>query len=265
MEFKSIRFEEPEPGIGLITLNRPDRLNAIDLNMLDDMQHLFNQLCDDLEETIRVIVITGAGRGFCAGADLLDARALTEAPEKAKDAASFLIHIQKKYARMIQRLRSIPQPVIAAVNGPAAGGGFTMVLASDLVYAAPRASFIASFLNLGLSGGELGTTFFLPKKVGSSIAAEIIMTGRKITAEEAAQIRMINRVVEEEVLLDTAMETARLMLTKSLRGLRFTKEALNHGLTAPSLEAAIEFENRNQAICAFTPEFAEAVLAFSKK
>jgi enoyl-CoA hydratase len=161
-------------------------------------------------------------------------------------------------------MRRIPQPLIAAVNGPAAGGGMCIALASDVVIASPLATFIPSFINIGLSAGELGTSYFLPRAVGRARAAEILFTGRSVDAAEAERIGLISRLVEAENLMPAAMETARLMLDKSPSGLRLTKEALNQNLNAPSLEAAIELENRNQSICACTPEFLQAVEAFSK-
>lgn len=260
MDFKTLKFEESEPGIGLLTLNRPDCLNAINLNMLDEMHELYEKLC--LQDDIRVIVLTGAGRGFCSGADLMDGRMIEEAPTRFKDAATFLLRVQKKYANLIIELKRLPQPIIAVVQGPAAGGGMCLALASDIIFAGPKAKFIASFINIGLSGGELGTSYFLPRMIGSTRAAEILMTGRTIEAAEAERIGLVTRVVEEDALLTTAIETARIMLDKSHMGLRQTKEVLNQNLNAPSLEAAVELENRNQSICAFTPDFQAAIDAF---
>lgn len=261
MEFGTIKFEEPENGIGLITLNRPDKLNAINLEMLEDFQTLFRELTNRPE--VRVVILRGEGRGFCSGADLMDQRMLQESPELYKDAATFLEGVQKKYSQLIVNMRLLPQPIIAVVQGAAAGGGFSMALAADVIIAGPRAKFIASFINIGLSGGELGTTYFLPRLVGPARAAEILMTGRKVDAAEADRIGMISRLVDEDKLMDTAMDTARQMLTKSYLGLRQTKEAFRLNLNASSLEAAIELENRNQAICAFTSAFREAVEAFT--
>ncbi|MEW6263121.1 MAG: enoyl-CoA hydratase-related protein [Thermodesulfobacteriota bacterium] len=262
MDFKTIMFSEPEPGIGLVVLNRPERLNAINLDMLEEMHELYERLC--LLNRVRVIILTGEGRGFCSGADLLDERMRNEAPILFADAASFLLGVQKKFSNLILEMRRLPQPIVAAVRGPAAGGGMSLALASDVVIAAPSSKFIASFINLGLSGGELGTTWFLPRRIGLARASEILMTGRPIEAAEAERTGLINRLVEDEALLETAFQTARMMLTKSPMGLRQTKEALNQNLTAPSLEAAIELENRNQSICAFTAEFKAAIEAFVK-
>lgn len=183
MKFSTIKFEEPETGIGLITLNRPDRLNALNLDMLDEIHGLFLQLGSKAE--VRVLIITGAGRGFCSGADLKDSRLRRETSTLFSDAATHLVTIQKRYSERILEIRRLPQPVIAAVNGPAAGAGMCIALASDVVLASPRATFIASFINIGLSGGELGTTYFLPRVVGRARTAEILLTGRTVEATEA--------------------------------------------------------------------------------
>ena len=262
MQFKTIRFEETEPRIGLITLNRPDRLNALNLDMLKDLHTLFYELRS--REDVRVLVITGEGRGFCSGADLKDSKVRREAATLFSSVGTHLIAIQKTYADRILEMRRLPQPIIAAVKGPAAGGGMCIALASDVILASPGATFIPSFINIGLSGGELGSSYFLPRTVGTARAAEILLTGRAVEAAEAERIGLISRMVEEENLMDAAMETARIMLTKSPLGLRLTKETLNQNLNAPSLEAAIELENRNQSICCFAPEFLEAVDKFSK-
>lgn len=262
MEFGTIRFETPEREIGLITLNRPERLNALNLDMLDDLHSLFDELKG--MESVRVLILTGAGRGFCSGADLKDALDRREFIASVMSTGNHLIHIQKKYADRILEMRGIPQPIIAAVNGPAAGGGMCMALASDIVIASRRAVFIPSFINIGLSGGELGTSYFLPRAVGTVRASEILLTGRGVEAEEAEKIGLANRVVEEESLMHAALETAGRLLTKSVLGLRLTKEALNVNLNASSLLAAIEFENRNQSICCTMPEFLCAVERFGK-
>ena len=161
-------------------------------------------------------------------------------------------------------MRRLPQPVIAAVNGVAAGGGMCLALASDIIIAGPAASFIPSFINIGLSGGELGTTYFLPRMVGSAKASEILMTGRKVGAQEAERIGLASCLAGEGELMPKALETARTLLGKTPFGLRMTKEAIRRNLNAPSLEDAVAFENRNQSIGCTTPEFFEAVMAFGK-
>jgi len=263
MTYETLLFEEVEPGIGLLTLNRPDRLNAISLDMLDDLYDLVRML--DERPDIRVLIMTGAGRGFCSGADLKDARISSEESLKAFTSAPLHLDIiQKKYAGVIKELRRISQPVIAAVNGPAAGGGFTMVLAADIIYASPEARFTPSFINIGLSGGELGTTYFLPKLVGTARASEILMTGRTVDAEEAERIGLLSRLIPGDDLMKASLETARVMISKSVYGLRLTKETIRQNLDAPSLENAIELENRNQSMLCTAPEFFEAVARFNQ-
>jgi len=263
MDYETLTYEEPEAGIGLITLNRPDRLNAMNTGMLDDLYALFAEL--EKNEAVRVLLLVGAGKGFCSGADLKDDRLSGE--EGLKLFASASVHlekIQKFYSGIIEVMHKQPQPIISVVNGAAAGGGMCLALASDIVIAGPKAKFIPSFINIGLSGGELGTTYFLPKAVGRAKAAEILLTGRAVEAEEADRIGLVSRLVDEASLMDTAMQTARTMLGKSPLGLRLTKETLRQNENAPCLETAIELENRNQSILCCSPDFFNAVMAFLK-
>jgi enoyl-CoA hydratase len=161
-------------------------------------------------------------------------------------------------------MHGLAQPIISAVNGPAAGGGFSMALASDIILVSPAATFVASFINIGLSAGELGASYFLPKIVGVVRASEILMTGRTVDANEAERIGLVSCLVDEDKLMEKAMETARVMLGKSPFGLRMTREAIRRNMNAPCLEAAIEFENRNQSMGCCAPEFYNAVKAFGK-
>ena len=261
MDFSTIRFKEPEPGIGLITLNRPDRLNAINLEMLDDLYMLFDSLRRD--DRVRTLVITGEGRAFCSGADISDECLLDDRSGFYSDAASHLEGVQERYSGVVLKMRRLPQPIIAAVNGHAAGGGMCIALASDVIIAGPEAKFTPSFINIGLSGGEMGSSYFLPRMVGSARAAEILLSGRTIDALEADKIGLISRLAGDAGLMYAAMEQARIMLGKSRMGLSLTKAAINQNLTAPSLEAAIELEDRNQSILNLTPEFSDAVERFA--
>ena len=261
-EFKTLLFEEKEPSIGMVTMNRADQLNAINLDMLKDFETLFHALSQD--DSIRVLIITGAGRGYSSGADLNDAMANKQA-EVFKDPEKFLKIVQERYASLILGMRRIPQPIISAVNGPAAGGGFCMALASDIRVASPDAYFVASFINIGLSGGELGCSFLLPRLVGLAQASDMLFTGRKISADEAEKTGLVNKVVPRENLLETALSYARLMVGKSVGGLKLTKRVLEENLNAPSLEAAMNLENRNQTIMIFSGEFFKLIQAFRKE
>ncbi|NPU85855.1 MAG: enoyl-CoA hydratase/isomerase family protein [Syntrophaceae bacterium] len=260
-EFQTCKFEEIEPGVGLVTLNRPEQLNAINGTMLEDFDRLFTVLSRN--DTIRVLFITGAGRGFCAGADLNDAM-IHKDTQVFSDPEQFLKLVQERFAALTLGLRRIPQPVIAAVNGVAAGGGFSMALASDVRVAAPQASFIASFANIGLTGGELGSSYFLPRLIGVARSSEILLTGRKVKADEAERIGLVNQVVPAESLIETALSYARPMLAKGVGALKMTKRVLDQNINAPSLEAAVDLENRNQTIMVFSGEFFKLIQPFFK-
>lgn len=261
MTEQTFLWEEPEPGIGLITLNRPTVLNAINMAMLAAFEELFARLA---RSAVRVVIVTGAGRGFCAGADL---RAVADpgASPAFADPETFLRLVQERYAALILGVRNLPQPVIAAVNGPAAGGGFCLALAADIRYAAPEAYFTASFINIGLSGGELGSSYLLPRLVGLSRAAEMLYTGRKIPAPEAERIGLVSRVVPREDLLSEAMTCARTLIGKNPAGLTMTKRALERNSDADSLKAAIDLENRNQTLLLFSGDFFERIRPFTRK
>ncbi|MBW2649488.1 MAG: enoyl-CoA hydratase/isomerase family protein [Deltaproteobacteria bacterium] len=262
-KFNTFAFEEVEPSIGLVTMNRPEQLNAINMEMLEEFDELF-RILSRFDATIKVLIITGEGRSYSSGADLNDAIAYKDTDAFA-DPELFLKIVQERYANLILGMRRIPQPVISAVNGPAAGGGFSMTLASDIRVASPEACFIASFINIGLSGGELGCSYYLPRLVGLARASEILLTGRKVWAEEAERIGLVSKVVPREQLLEEALSRARMMTTKSSGALKLTKRALDQNIDAPSLEAAVNVENRNQAIMVFSGEFFKLIQSFSKK
>jgi enoyl-CoA hydratase len=257
--YKTFLFQEVEPRVAQVTLNRPDKLNAMNKEMVEDFEELLGYLAKD--EAYRVLILTGAGRGFCSGADLKEATAFKDTQAFA-DPESFLRMVQERYAGIILGLRNIPQPVIAAVNGPAAGGGFALALAADVRVAAPEAYFVASFINIGLSAGEMGSSYILPRLVGQSRAAEILLTGRKVGAGEAEKIGLVSKVVPREELLDTAISYARMMTAKTVGGLKLTKKVLDQNLNAPSLEQAIHLENRNQTLMIFSGDFHRLIQAF---
>ncbi|MBN2283378.1 MAG: enoyl-CoA hydratase/isomerase family protein [Deltaproteobacteria bacterium] len=261
-ELKTLTFEEIEPSIALITMNRPEQLNAQSVELLAEFDELFRAL-SDFESTFKVVIITGAGRAYCAGADLNDA-VVHKDTDAFKDPELFLKIVQERYANLILGMRRIPQPIISAINGPAAGGGFAMTLASDVRIAVPEAYFVASFINIGLSGGELGCSYYLPRLVGLARASDVLLTGRKVGADEAERIGLVNKVVPREDLLEEALSYARLMTAKSYGALKLTKRVLDQNIDAPSLEAAVNVENRNQAIMVFSGAFFKLIQSFFK-
>lgn len=256
-----LTLEEIEAGVGLVTMNRPDRLNAINFELVEALESLFRVL--EKNESIRVIILTGAGRGFCSGADLFQVMENLN-NEAFKSAENHFRLVQKRHSNLCYGLRQIPQPVIAAVNGAASGGGFALALAGDVRIASPEAFFVASFVRIGLSGGEMGSSYFLPRMVGMSRASEILLTGRRVLADEAERIGLVNRVVPREELISEAMTIARAMLATSPGGLRLTKRVLDSNATAASFEAALELEDRNQTIMVTSPDFAKRVSEFAR-
>ncbi|MCU0821794.1 MAG: enoyl-CoA hydratase/isomerase family protein [Spirochaetes bacterium] len=255
------------PEIGLLTLNRPDKLNAINVTMIDDLHSCLDFLNRGFD--CRVVVIRGSGRIFCAGTDLslayyneikLD---WTQFPDNVKKSWQ----IQHELSAVIIKLRRIPQPLIAAVHGAAVGGGMAIANASDIVFAVKNARFINAFIKIGVSGADCGSSYFLPRLVGFHRSAELMYTGRDLTAEEAHRWGYVNYLVEgdEAPVSDAVKFAAEFMLTRSPLGLRMTKEALNFNIDAPGIDSAVKFEDRNQILSAQTKDAAEGVKAFFEK
>jgi enoyl-CoA hydratase/carnithine racemase len=254
---ETLAVTRPRDGIALLTLNRPDRLNALTFAMFDELLAFCRATAED--ESIRAVVVTGAGRGFCAGLDLDAAAGLPDMTPNEMHRG------QESWADAVTGLRRLPQPVIAAVNGPAAGAGFSLALAADIRYAAPEARFSAAFIRIGLSGGDCGSSWMLPRIVGLGQAYEILLTGRLVDAEEAARIGLVNRVVADDGVVEAALDLAGVIAGNSPLGVRLTKQVVQVNVDAPSLEAALELENRNQVLTSRTADMREALLAFREK
>jgi enoyl-CoA hydratase/carnithine racemase len=250
-------------AVGVLTLNRPERLNALDMQLVRALLDCFAARASDYET--RVIVLTGAGRAFCAGLDL---KALPEQGAWQPEVGDIQDHyaFQAALGELILRMRRCPQPLVAAVRGAAVGGGLSLALACDLRLGAPDARFACAFLNLGLGGADMGTSYFLPRLVGAAFAAELLYTGRMVAAEEARAIGLLNRVVEPDELLPAALAQAEELVARaSPFGLRLTKEALSESLNGLSLEAVLRLENRNQVLARQTADAAEAQRAFAAR
>jgi enoyl-CoA hydratase/carnithine racemase len=245
MVYETLRFQL-EDKIGILTLNLPEKLNAHTKQMKKELMHFWITRQND-EASCRVIIMTGAGRAFCAGGDI-DEMDEEYRPFHQRNVEG-LCDMESEIHDLIWLMRRAPQPIIAAIHGYAAGGGFSIAMAADLRIADPTARFVASFINIGLSGGDMGSTFFLPREVGLGLAAEVLYTGEVIDAEKAHSIGLVNDVVCEERLIPRAKELGKKMLAKSVLGLRMTKEGLNRNMVPASLESALYLENRNQVIC----------------
>jgi enoyl-CoA hydratase len=239
-------------------MNRPERLNALNPRLIEELRHFFTDLY--WKHDIRVVVLKGAGRAFCAGLDLKD-RSGDNAPRTVSNG----LKGQRSISEIVMAMRRCPQPIIALVNGAASGGGFAFALASDVRIAAPEARMNAAFIRIGLSACDIGVSYFLPRMVGSSVAAEYMLTGRFIDAERGHQLGLISKVVASDKLDEEGRAMVKDMLHATPLGLRLTKEALNHAIDAQSLEAAIAMEDRNQILCAQGEDFREGISAFLEK
>jgi enoyl-CoA hydratase/carnithine racemase len=254
---QTIELSTPSEAVLLATLNRPDRLNAMTPGMFDDLEELGRHVTASPE--VRVVVITGAGRGFCAGFDLDEATTL------ASRTAQDMLALQEAGARAMLAIRSIRVPVIAAVNGAAAGGGLSLALTTDIRLASPTAKFNAAFTKIGLSAGDMGASWLLPRIVGPAHAADIAYTGRQIGADEAERMRLVNRVVRDGTVLDAALELATRIAANSPAGVRMSKTALQANQETASYSAALELENRGQTLLTRTEDMTEALGAFLDK
>jgi len=240
MEYTAITFSQ-DGAIGLLTLNRPQKVNALNRAMIEEIEDLLSRLY--LDRDIRVIIMTGAGeKGFCSGLDMTEtaAQMIEETPE-------LIYFYQSRVSLLFYKLRRIPQPIIAAVHGAAAGAGFSFAMAADVRVITPEARFNAAYINIGLGGADLCSSFFLPKLIGTGRAYEFLLTGDFMSATEAKELGFVSRVVEKDKLMETAYEIANKMVSKSPAGLWMTKEAINMNLDGASLEQALHLENRNQA------------------
>lgn len=255
-----VLIDQPVPGMAVLRMNRPGRLNAMDLPGLHALQAALDAL--ERDAALRVLVLTGEGSGFCAGLDL---RSMLD----AKSRVSGLVHdhcaLQEVFSGLVKRLRRLDAVVIAAVNGVAVGAGMALSLAADIRLAATTASFHVGAVKIGLTAGECGISYHLPRLVGASRAFELMLTGRPVLADEAERIGLAAAVTEPEALMESALACARDILANSPYASRHTKRLMWANLDAQSLEAAIELENHAQVLGLMTEDFQEAVAAFVQK
>jgi len=253
-----ILVDHPAPHVGRVTLNRPERLNAMSIELVLELDDALADLAT--ENDTWVVVLTGAGRGFCSGLDLedhgvvpgIDGLTVGRIAQRSMDV----------YSRLVPRLRRLPQPVVAAVNGPAYGGGMCLSLGADLRLASTAAVFNATGIVNGLTSTEMGASWLLPRLVGAAWANDVLLTGRRVDADEALRAGLVSRVVPDDELADTAVEVAAGMCAHSPYGLAMTKDVLWANLEISSLEAAIQLEDRNQLMLGFTENLPEAMRAF---
>jgi enoyl-CoA hydratase len=240
----TVEIDAVEPHIRVIRLNRPDRLNALNFELVAALHDALDEVGADAD--CKVIVLTGAGRGFCAGLDLKDWGSPPGPGEHAH------VHVgvdgQAFMSNLTVHMRTTPQVIVAAVNGPAFGGGLALACAADVRIASATARFCSAFIRTGLTGTDIGITYLLPRLIGTARAFDLILSGREIDAAEAERMGLVARVAAADELLDHAMEYARVMAGYTRTGLVMTKEVLWHNVDNPSMTAAIALENRNQNI-----------------
>ena len=240
------------------TMNRPERLNALNGDLIKALRDFFVELY--WRRDVRVVVLRGAGRAFCAGLDLKDRRG-----QNAKRTTGEALDSQRGISEIVIAMRRCPQPIVSLIDGPAAGGGFALALASDIRVATPTVRMNAAFIRIGLSACDIGVSYFLPRMIGASAASEYMLTGRFIDAQKALSLALVSRIVESDALEAEGRALVDDMLHATPLGLRLTKEALNHAIDAGSLEAVIAMEDRNQVLSSQSEDFDEGVKAFLEK
>jgi enoyl-CoA hydratase len=252
--------EDVAPKVRLLKLNRPDQLNAINADLCTQLHAELDRAAAD--RTCRVVIVTGEGRGFCAGLDL---HGYGQAPgNDGADGARDQFSNQQHMSRLILKVRATPQPVIAAVNGPAAGFGLALALASDIRYAARSAVFRAAFVNIGLSNCDMSTSWLLPRLIGASRSHELMLTGRRVAADEADRIGLVADVVDDERLIERAIAGAEQIAAWAPWGIRLTKQGMWTALEIPQ-QAAVEYEDRQQIMGLHGQAPPEAISAFLEK
>jgi enoyl-CoA hydratase/carnithine racemase len=257
----SVRVGDTDQQVRVVTLDRPDSLNALDAYLVATLHRVLDDIARDRD--CRVVILTGAGRAFCAGLDLNG----YGDPERERDLSAPLAALdrQRELAELTRRLHRLPQPVIAAVNGPATGGGLALACAADIRIASDQARFGVSFIRAGYSACDLGVSWLLPRIVGAGRAHELMLTGRVFNAQEALRIGLVTEVVPPANLLQIAGVKAREICLNPPASVELTKQGMYIAQETPSLDAAIEFENRQQVITALTEDAREATQAFLDK
>lgn len=256
-----VTIDRTDPAVPVVTLDRPERRNALSMDLVGDGIAAFRELHRDRDA--RVIVLTGAGGGFCAGADLKGGG--SPAPDsEGRGPVGSVYRSQEHIVDFMMAVHECDKPVIAAVHGAAVGGGLALALASDLRVADTTAYFGSVFINVGLTSCDIGTSYFLPRLVGSGHAMDMMLSGRHVAAEEAERMGMLNRLVPEGTHVEAALELGRRLAKQNEYGLWLTKRGMWANIDAPSIRHAVELENRQQVLGTFTGNMTEAMRAFGE-
>jgi enoyl-CoA hydratase len=256
-----VLVEDPAPHVRQLTLNRPEQLNAMTAELCEALHAEVRAIAAD--RACRAVIITGAGRGFCAGLDL---RGYGAAPgNDGSDEPRDRLTNQQHMSTLVLALRALPQPVIAAVNGPAAGFGMALALGSDIRYASSEAVFRIAFINIGVSNCDMAVSWLLPRLIGAARAHELMLTGRRVDGEEAERIGLVADTVQDEGLLERAVRAAEQIAELAPWGVRLTKQGMWTALELPSERAAAEYEDRQQIMATHGAAPPEAIAAFLEK
>jgi enoyl-CoA hydratase len=255
-----VLLEHPRPHIAVVTMHRPDRLNAMSIELVGELQAAFDGIAEDNDTW--VVVLTGAGRAFSSGLDLKDHGVVPniDGLQVGRIAQKAMRH----YSRLVPAMRRLPQPVIAAVQGPAYGGGMCLALGADLRFAGESATFNSTGIVNGLTSTELGASWLLPRLIGVARSNDLLLTGRVVDAGEALAMGLVSRVLPDADLLDACLDIGEAMCRYSPYGLAMTKDVIWANLEVGSLEAAIELEDRNQLMLGFTENLPTAIRAFDE-
>jgi enoyl-CoA hydratase len=258
---KLVLVEEPAEHVCQLTLNRPEQLNAMSAELCEALHVELRRIAN--ERHIRAVILTGAGRGFCAGVDL---HGYGAAPgNDGSDEPRDRLANQQHMSTAILGLRALPQPVIAAINGPAAGFGLALALGCDIRFAASEAVLRVAFINIGVSNCDMATSWLLPRLIGAARAHELMLTGRRFDAAEASRIGLVADVVERERLLERSLQAAQQIASLAPWGVRLTKQGMWSALEIPGEQAAVEYEDRQQIMATFGQAVPEAIGAFLQK
>ena len=253
-----VLIERPRAHVAVVRMHRPDRLNAMSIDLVSELHDALTVIAD--ENDTWVVVLTGSGRAFTSGLALKDYGIVPniDGLQVGRIAQKAMRH----YSRLVPTLRRMPQPVIAAVNGPAYGGGMCLALGADLRFASESAVFNSTGIVNGLTSTELGVSWLLPRLIGVARSNDLLLTGRVVDAREALAMGLVSRVLPDDQLLEACLDVAERMAEYSPYGLAMTKDVLWANLEVSSLEAAVELEDRNQLMLGFTENLPEAIRAF---
>ncbi len=255
-----VLVDHPQPHTTVITLNRPDRLNAMSIDLVIALHDALEAANDDND--CYVVVLTGSGRAFCSGLDLKDYGIIPNID--GLQVGRIAQRSMRYYSRLVPYMRRMHQPIICAINGPAYGGGMCLTLAAEIRLAAQSATFNSTGIVNGLTSTEMGVSWLLPRLIGAAHSNDILLTGRAVDADDALRMGLVSRVLPDDDLLPAALEIAATMCEFSPYGLAMTKDIVWVNLENPSLEAAIEIEDRNQLMLGFTDNLPEAIRAFGQ-